>query len=145
MSKSKIFHLYMKLKAYLTHDDVGNVLAASKAFAEEKGFSVSIAVVDEGGHLLGFMRLDDCPAASAHIAVEKAKSAALGARETKSYEDMINQGRTAYLSVPVLAGMLEGGVNIVVQGKTIGAVGVSGVKSSDDALIARAGIQSLTT
>ena len=97
-------------------------------------------MVDDGGHLLGFTRRDACPAVSASIAVEKAKSSALGRKESKSYEDMINGGRIAYLSVPVLQGMLEGGVNIVHDGHTEGAIGVSGVKSSQDAEIAKAGI-----
>jgi uncharacterized protein GlcG (DUF336 family) len=79
-----------------------------------------------------------------YISQEKAKAAALGRRESKIYEDIINQGRTAFLgATPVLHGVLEGGVNIVVDGITIGAVGVSGVKSSDDALIAKAGIATL--
>lgn len=133
----------MKYKAYLTQNDVNAIVTAANTFATSQGFAVAIAVVDDGGHLLGFTRMDDCPTASAYICIEKARSAALGARETKGYEDMINQGRTAYLSVPLLSGMLEGGVNIEIEGKTIGAVGVSGVKSSDDARIAKAGIQAL--
>jgi uncharacterized protein GlcG (DUF336 family) len=67
----------------------------------------------------------------------------LGRRETKVYEDIINQGRTAFLSAPEIEGMLEGGVPIVKDGQVIGAVGVSGVKSSEDAQIARAGIAAL--
>ena len=66
-----------------------------------------------------------------------------GRRESKVYEDMINQGRMSFLSAPVLQGMLEGGVPILVQGQCVGAVGVSGVKSSEDAQIARAGIAAL--
>lgn len=134
----------MKHKAYLTEQDVNTAIAAAHAHAADQGFAVAIAVVDDGGHLLGFTRMDNCPTASAAIALEKARSAALGGRETKAYEDMINNGRIAYLSVPQLLGMLEGGVNIVVDGKTIGAIGVSGVKSSDDAWIARAGVQALS-
>ena len=67
----------------------------------------------------------------------------LSALESKVYEEMINQGRTSFLSVPALEGMLEGGVPIVVNGQCVGAVGVSGVKSSEDAQIARAGIAAL--
>jgi glc operon protein GlcG len=116
------------------------LLQAANDFAEKNQFAVSIAVVDDGGHLLGFTRRDDCPAVSASIAQEKAKSSALGRKESKAYEDMINGGRIAYLSVPVLQGMLEGGVNIVHEGHTIGAIGVSGVKSNQDAEVAKAGI-----
>jgi uncharacterized protein GlcG (DUF336 family) len=103
---------------------------------------VAIAIVDDGGHLLNFTRLDGAPPISAYIAPEKARAAALGRRETKIYEDMINQGRSAFLSAP-LQGMLEGGVPIYVDGQVVGAVGVSGVKSGEDAQIARAGVAAL--
>jgi uncharacterized protein GlcG (DUF336 family) len=76
------------------------------------------------------------------IAPAKARAAALGKRETKLYEDMINGGRTSFLSAP-LDGMLEGGVPIIVDGHVVGAVGVSGVKSVEDAQIAKAGIAAL--
>jgi uncharacterized protein GlcG (DUF336 family) len=79
-----------------------------------------------------------------YISQEKARASASGRRESKIYEDAINQGRTSFLgATPVLHGVLEGGVNIVMDGQTIGAVGVSGVKSSEDAIIAKAGIASL--
>jgi uncharacterized protein GlcG (DUF336 family) len=103
---------------------------------------VTIAIVDDGGHLLWLQRLDGAAPISSYIGPEKARAAALGRRETRIYEEMINNGRTAFLSAP-LQGMLEGGVPIVVDGQTIGAVGVSGVKSSEDAQIARAGIAAL--
>jgi uncharacterized protein GlcG (DUF336 family) len=89
-------------------------------------------------------RLDNAAPVSAHIAPAKAHTAALGRRETKVYEDIINNGRIAFLSAPLVAGMLEGGVPIVVDGEVIGAVGVSGVKSSEDAEVALAGIAALT-
>ena len=88
------------------------------------------------------LRLDGSAPASAYIATEKARTAAIGRRETKVYEDMINNGRTAFLSAP-LSGTLEGGVPVIVEGQVIGAVGVSGVKSDQDAQIAKAGIQAL--
>jgi glc operon protein GlcG len=80
---------------------------------------------------------------SAHIAPAKAHTAALGRRESKSYEDVINGGRVSFLSAPEIKGMLEGGVPIIVDGHVIGAVGVSGVKSNEDAQIAKAGIAAL--
>ena len=80
---------------------------------------------------------------SASIAPAKAHTAAVGRRDSKVYEDMINGGRVSFLSAPVLHGMLEGGVAIVVDGTVVGAVGVSGVKSSEDAQIAQAGIAAL--
>jgi glc operon protein GlcG len=133
----------MITKPSLTLADVKIIITACEAEALKNNWAVTIAVVDEGGHLLALQRLDGAPAISAHIAPAKAHTAALGRRETKVYEDIINQGRTSFLTVPLIEGMLEGGVNIVVQGHTIGAVGVSGVKSSEDAQIAKAGIAAL--
>ena len=78
------------------------------------------------------------------MAPEKARTAALGRRPSKAYEDVINNGRYSFLSAPLLKGMLEGGEPIAIDGHTIGAVGVSGVKSPEDAQIARAGIAALT-
>ena len=80
---------------------------------------------------------------SSHIATAKANTAALGRRESKVYEDIVNGGRTAFLSAPAIDGLLEGGVPIMKDGQCLGAVGVSGVKSSEDAQIARAGIAAL--
>ena len=77
---------------------------------------------------------------SARMASAKARTSALGKRETKVYEDMINNGRNAFLSAPDLDGLLEGGVPILVGGQLAGAVGVSGVKSVEDAQVAKAGI-----
>ena len=99
--------------------------------------------MDDGGHLLWLQRLDGAPPISSHIAPAKAHTAALGRRESKVYEDVINQGRTSFLSAPAIHGMLEGGVPILKDGQCIGAVGVSGVKSSEDAQIARAGIAAI--
>lgn len=133
----------MLLKKYLTHADTKLVLAAAEAEAINHGWAVSIAVVDDGGHLLGCLRLDNAAPMSAMMAPAKARTAALGKRESKVYEDMINAGRTAFLSAPDMAGLLEGGVPIVADGQVIGAVGVSGVKSVEDAQIAKAGIAAL--
>jgi glc operon protein GlcG len=87
--------------------------------------------------------LDGAAPVSALIAPAKARTSALGRRESKVYEEMINGGRTAFLSAPALDGMLEGGVPVMAGGHCVGAVGVSGVKSSEDAQIARAGIAAL--
>lgn len=133
----------MKNKPYLTLEDVKRIAAAAEAEALSHAWAVSIAVVDDGGHLLWLQRLDGAPPVSSHIAPAKARTAALGRRESKVYEDMVNQGRVSFLSAPLLEGMLEGGVPIVVDGQCLGAVGVSGVKSTEDAQIARAGIAAL--
>ncbi len=132
----------MKTKPVLTADDVKKIAAASEAHALANQWAVTIAIVDDGGHLLALQRLDGAAPVTSQIAPAKARTAALGQRESKVYEDVINNGRFSFLSAP-LEGLLEGGVPIVVEGQTIGAVGVSGVKSSDDALIAKAGIAAL--
>ena len=133
----------MKTKSMLTLDDVKKIAAAAEAEALANSWAVTFAIVDDGGHLLWLQRLDGAPPISAHIAPAKANTAALGRRESKSYEDVINGGRTAFLTAPGVQGLLEGGVPIVVNGEIVGAVGVSGVKSADDVRIARAGIAAL--
>ncbi len=133
----------MKTQPMLTQEDARTVAAACEAEANKNGWAVTLAVVDSGGHLLWLQRLDGCAPISAEIAPAKARTAAVGRRESRVYEEMINQGRSAFLSAPVLKGMLEGGVPIMVDGQCAGAVGVSGVKSSEDAQIARAGIAAL--
>jgi uncharacterized protein GlcG (DUF336 family) len=133
----------MKTKPYLELADAKRIAAAAEAEALKNQWAVTIAIADDAGHLLWLQRLDGAAAVSAHIAPAKAQAAALGRRESKAYEDVINGGRTSFLSVPLLQGLLEGGVPITKDGQVIGAVGVSGVKSSEDAQIARAGIAAL--
>lgn len=133
----------MNTKPFLSVDDVQAILDAARRHAEQNTWPVTIAVSDDGGHLLGLIRLDGAAPLSVHIAPAKARTAALGRRETKGYEDTINQGRYAFLSAPEIEGMLEGGVPVVHDGHVVGAVGVSGVKSDEDAQIARAGIAAL--
>jgi len=130
----------MNKRPFLTLEDVRAAAAAAEAEALKHGWAVTIAITDDGGHLLWLQRLDGAAPISAHIAAAKARSAALGRRETQGYEDMINQGRTAFLSAPELQGMLEGGVPILAGGHCVGAIGVSGVKSAEDAQVARAGV-----
>jgi uncharacterized protein GlcG (DUF336 family) len=133
----------MKTKPTLSVADLRAIATAAEAEANQHGWAVTFAIVDDGGHLLWLQRLDGAAPISAEIAPAKARTAALGRRESKGYEDMINQGRTAFLSAPGLTGMLEGGLPIMVEGQCIGAVGVSGVKSTEDAQIARAGIAAI--
>lgn len=129
----------MKTKAVLTQPEVTQILAAARMQANNNSWAVSIAVVDDGGHLLGFERLDGCAPIGGYIAIEKARTSALGRRESKGYEEMVNGGRTAFLSAPLLTS-LEGGVPLIVDGQVIGAVGVSGVKADQDAQVAKAGV-----
>lgn len=132
----------MKTKKYLTLDDCKRILAACEAHAAKNNWAVCISIVDDGGHLLTFQRLDGCASASVAISQGKARSAAVRRRPTKNDEEMVNSGRTSALSMPGIV-FLEGGVPIIVDGETVGAVGVSGVKSSEDAEIAEAGIDAL--
>ncbi|HEY9269335.1 heme-binding protein [Achromobacter sp.] len=133
----------MNTKPVLSAEDVKKILAAAEAHALQNQWAVTISVVDDGGHLLGMLRLDGAAPISAHIAPAKAKTAALGRRESRVYEEMINNGRYSFLSAPLIDGLLEGGVPVVADGHVVGAVGVSGVKSSEDVLIAQAGIAAL--
>ena len=133
----------MKNKPTLELADLKAIAAAAEAEAIKNNWAVSIAIVDDGGHLLWLQRLDGAAPISAHIAPAKANTAAVGRRESKVYEDMVNGGRVSFLSAPDLKGLLEGGVPIMKDGQCLGAVGVSGVKSTEDAQIARAGMAAI--
>jgi uncharacterized protein GlcG (DUF336 family) len=133
----------MKTKHILEASEVKSIAAAAEAEALKNNWAVSICIVDDGGHMLWFQRLDGAAPVSAHIAPGKALTAAMGRRESKAYEDMINGGRVSFLSAPGLEAMLEGGVPIMKDGQCLGAVGVSGVKSTEDAQIAKAGIAAI--
>ncbi|KAA0983477.1 heme-binding protein [Pseudomonas sp. ANT_J28] len=132
----------MKSKAVLSQNEVSQILAAARTEAQNNQWAVTIVIVDDGGHPLALERLDGCAPIGAYIATEKARTSALGRRESKGYEEMVNGGRHAFLSAPLLTS-LEGGVPIIVDGQVIGAVGVSGVKAEQDAQVAKAGAQCL--
>ena len=133
----------MRSKQALTLSDVKKIATAAEAEAVANKWAVTIAIVDDGGNLLWLQRLDGAAPVSASIAPSKARTSALGQRETKVYEDVINNGRFSFLSAPSIDGLLEGGVPIMVGSDCVGAVGVSGVKSTEDAQIAKAGIAAL--
>ena len=133
----------MNSKPVLTLHDVKLIAVSAEAEALRNAWAVTIAIVDDGGHLLWLQRLDGAAPVSAHIAPGKARTAAMGRRESRIYEEMINQGRVSFLSAPGLESLLEGGVPIMVQGQCVGAVGVSGVKSTEDVQVAKAGIAAL--
>lgn len=129
----------MKTKAILTQIEVQKILAAARNEALANNWHVAIAITDDGGHLLALERLDDCVPICSYIAMEKARTSALGRRESKAYEDIISAGRHSFMTVPVLSAIVEGGVPIIYEGQVIGAIGVSGAKSTQDAQIAKAG------
>ena len=133
----------MKTKKCLTLADVKIIAAVCETEALKQNWAVSIAIVDDGGHLMWLQRLDGAPLTSMNIATGKAYTSAMGRRTSKVYEDIIGGGRTAFLSAPGNLTFLEGGEPVMVDGETVGAVGVSGVKSAEDAQVARAGINAL--
>jgi len=128
----------MKTRQVLTLDDARQIGAAAEAEARRNHWAVTIAICDEGGHLLWLQRLDGAPLMGARVAPEKARTCAMTRKPSKAIEDMVNNGRFAALGMPVTP--LEGGEMIVVGGELVGAVGVSGVTSAQDAQIARAGV-----
>ena len=116
--------------------------AAAVAEARKNSWNVAIAIVDNHGLLVYYEMLDDTQTASATIALEKARTSATYRRPTKELEDGIAGGRVAILGLPG-ATPIEGGLPIVVGGKMIGAVGVSGVTSQQDGVVAKAGTDAL--
>jgi glc operon protein GlcG len=134
----------MKSKSILGTVELDKIVGAAATEAQRNGWIMTIAVVDDGGHPLALKRMDGAAPVSAYIAIEKARTSALGRRESQQYEDMINGGRVAFLSAP-LSATLGGGVPIIVDGEVVGAVGVSGAKPDEDARVARAGIASIAS
>jgi glc operon protein GlcG len=130
----------VKTKRCLMLDDAKKIAAGCEREAVAKNWAVTVAIVDDGGHLLWLQRLDGAPVASAQIAMGKARTSAMLKKPSKFYEDIINNGRYAALTMPADLVRMEGGEIISVDGEVVGAVGVSGVKSSEDAEVARAGI-----
>lgn len=124
----------------LTLDAAKAIAAAAEAFALAQGWTVAIAVVDAAGGLLLFHALDDTQPGSQDIAVQKARTAARLKRPTKALEDAVAGGRHALLSLPGVA-TLEGGVPIAVEGRVVGAVGVSGMMSPQDGRVAQAALE----
>lgn len=132
----------MQTKPMLTLDDVNAILDAAQQEAEANSWNVTIAVADDGGYLLGLRRLDGAAPFSAGVAGEKARNAAIGRKETQVFEEMINNGRTAFVTAPMQA-LLSGGVPVLVDGQVAGSVGVSGVKPDQDVQIAKAGVAAI--
>ncbi|SDG90235.1 heme-binding protein [Nitrosomonas sp. Nm132] len=129
-------------KLFLTLDDAKEIAAAAEAEAKRNNWSVVIVIVDEGGHLLYFMRLDNTQYGSVEVAIQKARSAIAFRRPTKILEEQVSQGHVRYLSLPG-AIPIEGGLPIVLGNQFVGAIGVSGVRSYQDAQIAQAGVNAL--
>ena len=131
----------MESKKILSLNDVKRVVAAAEDEARKNGWNVVIAVVDDGGHLM-YLQREKVQLGSIEVAITKAKVALMFRRPTKFWEETVSSGRQGYLAMP---GMLpiEGGVPLVHEGEIVGAIGISGVKSSEDGQIAAAGAAAL--
>jgi len=126
----------------LTLEDAKIIAAGAEAEAKRHQWPVVIAIVDDGGHLLFLQRLDDAQYGSIAVAIEKARAAIAFRRPTKIWEDHVAEGHVRYLNLPGTL-PIEGGLPILINQQYIGAVGVSGVRSFQDAQIAQAGINAL--
>ena len=122
--------------------DAKRIAAAAEAEAARNKWNVVLAILDAGGHLVYLQREDGTQLGSIDVAIAKAKSALLFKRPSKNWEVMLAEGRLGYLSMPNLL-PLEGGIPLIKDGAIVGAVGVSGVKSTEDAQIAAAGAAAL--
>ena len=131
----------MKTKHYMTLSDAEFLLNEAHQYAIQNNFNVSIAVVDETGNLLAMKRMDGAAPMTANLAIEKAKCSAMSRHASKLFEDIIKGGQMGFLTMDTFSGMLEGGEPILYQGQLVGAMGVSGVKSFEDAEIARVAIE----
>ncbi len=131
----------MRQRPSLTLDDCRTIAAAAEAEARRNAWIVAIAILDDGGHLLHFQRMDGATPANGEVAIEKGRTAALSRRSTKTWEERIAGGRLAMLKMPVLP--VQGGLPMFAGTDCLGAVGVSGVASQDDERIARAGIEAV--
>jgi uncharacterized protein GlcG (DUF336 family) len=129
-------------KIILTHDDVKKIAAGAESEARRNDWPVVIAIVDDGGHLLYLQRLDQAQFGSVEVAIAKARAAIAFRRSTKVWEENVAEGRLRYLGLPGTL-PIEGGLPITVKREFVGAIGVSGVRSHQDAKIAQAGIDGL--
>jgi glc operon protein GlcG len=131
----------MRDKPCLTSTDVRKAMAACKAEAERNQWAVAIAVVDDGGFLLAFERMENVAGVSAEVAIGKARTSALTRRPSKFFEDRVKE-RPAFANFP--AGVLiQGAVPIMARNECVGAIGVSGVQSHQDEQIAQAGVAAI--
>jgi glc operon protein GlcG len=132
----------VKTRPVLTLEDCLKISAAAEAEARRNNWNVAIAILDDGGHLLHFARMDGATPANAGIALEKGRTAAISRRSSGKWEEIVKGGRTAMIKMPGIL-PVQGGMPIVADGTCIGAVGVSGVQSHEDEQIAQAGIDAL--
>ena len=132
----------MRQKFALTSDDCHKMMAVCKAEAQKNKWAVTIAIVDDSGAALLLERLDGCGAISALVAMGKAQTSALTKRPSKFFEDRVKE-RPGFVTFPTPGVMFQGGLPLVHQGESVGAIGVSGVQSHEDEQVAQAGVTAL--
>ncbi|HEU0187100.1 MAG TPA: heme-binding protein [Gallionellaceae bacterium] len=132
----------MASKPVLTLEDAKRIAAAADAEAMANGWAVTIAIVDDGGHLLYLQRSHDTQFGSVETAIMKANAAVAFKKPTKSSEDAVLSGRLIHLALPSVI-PAEGGVPLLRDGLVVGGIGVSGVRSFQDGQIAQAGVAAL--
>jgi len=126
----------------LTLEDARRMTLAAQRTAAENNWNVVVAIVDDGGHLISLQRMDGTQKGSVRVAEQKARTAILYRRPSKAFEDMVLQGRPVMMTMPDVI-CLEGGVPLIRDGVYVGAIGISGVKSSEDGIVAAAGAAAL--
>jgi uncharacterized protein GlcG (DUF336 family) len=134
----------MNTQMALSIEDAKLIAGACRAKAREQGWNVVIAIVDDGAHLMYLERMDGTQKASSVVAVEKAKTALLFKRPTKAIEAAVLAGRSNMMMLPG-ATPIEGGLPLVRDGQFLGAIGISGVQSFEDGIIAEAGVSCLAS
>src|SRR3989454_2405569 len=135
---------HVAIKHRLTVEGAKKIGDAAAIYAKQNGAGPSIAVVDDGGYLLYFVRPEQSFAAGANVSIGKARTSAIFKKPTKDFEDTINKGRFTMTALPDFT-PLQGGVPIIHEGQVIGAVGVSGAKSAQqDEEVAKAGAEALS-
>ena len=128
-------------KPYLSLEDARRIISACQESAKKSNYPlVAVAVCDDGGHVIAMERSPVVPPVSANIAINKARTAALGRRDSRIYEEQINNGRQALLSAPDIAGLMTGGVPIIFANTCLGAIGVSNLKPDQDEEVAKSGL-----
>ncbi|MFP4367140.1 MAG: GlcG/HbpS family heme-binding protein [bacterium] len=131
---------HMDLENFLTLEDAKQIANAAHAHAQQENWNVAIVIIDAGGHLIYFLKMDETMLASNEIAIQKAKTALFYKRPSKVFQDRIADGGSAILSLPDMLAF-EGGIPIERDGNIIGAIGVSGVTPQQDGIIAAAGLE----
>ncbi len=131
----------MNKKPYLSLEDAKHIILACNESVNKMNYPlVAVAVCDDGGHIIAMERPPDVPPVSANIAINKARTAALGRRDSRIYEEQINNGRQALLSAPDIAGLMTGGIPIIFANMCVGAVGVSNLRPDQDEEVAKSGL-----